>query len=57
MCKPYQWVRKLIGKPVNFTTPDCGFETRRIHHDTNNYENDLSLWVTESNALRVQVVF
>ena len=47
-------VRKLIGKPVDFTTPDCGFEARRIHHRKANYETDLSLWATESNALRIQ---
>ena len=26
-----QWVRKLIGKPVDITPPDCEFDARRIH--------------------------
>jgi hypothetical protein len=25
------WVRKLIGKPLADTTPDCEFDARRIH--------------------------
>jgi hypothetical protein len=54
MCKFCQWVRKLTGKPVDFTPPDCGFETRRIHHETDRYETGLSFWTAEINALRIQ---
>src|ERR1022692_540938 len=25
------WARKLTGKPVAFTLPDCEFESRRVH--------------------------
>ena len=50
------WVRKLTGKPVDITPPDCGFETRRIHHETSRYEAGLSFWAKEINALRIQVV-
>ena len=45
-----RWVRQLIGKPVDFTTPDCEFDARRIHHGIANYENYLSFLATESKA-------
>ena len=47
-------MRQLIGKPVDFTTPDCEFDARRIHHGATDYENGLSFWAAESNALRIQ---
>jgi hypothetical protein len=48
------WVRKLIGKPVDFTPPDCEFDARRIHMEIDVYENCLSFLAAESNALRIQ---
>jgi hypothetical protein len=50
-------VCQLTDKPVDFTTPDCGFETRRIHYRTIVYETDLSLLASESKALRIQSDF
>ena len=49
-----RWVRKLIGKPVDFTPPDCEFDARRIHMGINVYEIYLSFLAAESNALRIQ---
>jgi hypothetical protein len=48
------WVRKLIGKPVAATTPDCEFDARRIHNGNNVYEICLSFLAAESNAMRIQ---
>jgi IS1 family transposase len=48
------WVRKLIGKPVADTTPDCEFDARRIHQKAIDYEACVSFRATESNALRIQ---
>jgi len=42
-------VRKLTGKPVDVTPPDCEFEARRIHNQI--YENDFSR-AAESKAFR-----
>lgn len=50
------WVYKLTGKHVDFKTPDCEFDARRIHCKTANYQNYLSLLAIESKALRIQVV-
>src|ERR1700722_16340552 len=49
------WVRKLIGKPVADTTPDCEFDARRIHKPV--YENGVPFLATESNALRIHSDF
>ena len=49
------WVRKLIGKPVADTTPDCEFDARRIHKPV--YENCVPFLATESNALRIHSDF
>jgi hypothetical protein len=54
MSKSYLWVCQLIGKPVDFTTPDCAFDARRIHQSLTNYENYLSFLAAESKALRIQ---
>src|SRR5579863_3687007 len=48
------WVRKLTGKPVATTTPDCEFETRRIHWI---YETGILLLATESKAPRIHSDF
>lgn len=48
------WVRKLIGKPEDFTPSDCEFDARRIHVGNVVYEICLSFLATESNALRIQ---
>ena len=46
------WVRKLTGKPGGNTSPDCEFDTRRIHRLI--YEVHISFLATWSNALRIQ---
>jgi hypothetical protein len=48
------WVRKLIGKPVDFTPSDCEFDARRIHLGIDVYEIYLSFLAAESNAMRIQ---
>ena len=47
-------MRQLIGKPVDFTAPDCEFDARRIHMGIDIYEICLSFLAAESNALRIQ---
>jgi len=47
------WVRKLIGKPVAATTPDCEFDSRRIHSQNFNYEICLSFSAVDSKTLRI----
>ena len=47
-------VRKLTGKPVADTTPDCEFEARRIHKPVFIYENCVPFLAAKSNALRIQ---
>ncbi len=41
------WVRKLIGKPVADTTPDCEFDARRSPRC---FDTGLSLCATAGNA-------
>jgi len=45
------WVRKLTGKPVGSTPPDCEFEARRIHKTGQHYAADFSR-AAESKAFR-----
>ena|SRR5258708_3293450 len=44
-------VRKLTGKPVGSTPPDCEFEARRIHRTKDVYATDVSR-AAESKAFR-----
>jgi len=46
-------VRKLIGKPVAATTPDCEFDARRIHVQWTCYESGLSALAASSKTFRI----
>ena len=45
------WVRKLTGKPVDITPPDCEFDARRIHTEQA-YETNFSR-AAKSKAFRI----
>jgi hypothetical protein len=47
------WVRKLTGKPVATTPPDCEFDARRIQKESVFYETGLLALAAESKALRI----
>jgi hypothetical protein len=52
-------VRKLTGKPVGSTPPDCEFDARRIHWNLLGYETGLLALDAESKTVRIhsEVVF
>src|SRR5258708_40126190 len=53
-CRPpgySNWVRKLTGKPVGATPPDCELKARRIHRAF--YETEPLVMAAASKTLRI----